>query len=273
MKNIFLIISVIFIVLSANAQNYSADFTKALRENDIQKQKNIITAWQQSSDRSADYYISVFNYYLTGSLDATQHKVDIETLNKSLSLINEGIEKYPNRLDMRLGELEAMQYLGLWDDATQKVISAIDYSYIIDNKWIYPDENADKDFFLGNMQQKILKLFDEVDFETLDNSDIKQLNRIQTICSEMLRYYPNSVEALDDMGATYFYMQDNQKALEYFQKAEQIAPKDAVTLFNIANIYKIEGNKEKAKLYYENIIKNCDPDAANQANILLKELQ
>ncbi len=272
MRKISILLATILFTLSLNAQSFKADFTKALRDGNTDKQKEILSLWEKSNDRSADYYIANFNYYLTSCVDEQTRKLDIEKLGRSLDAIDEGIDKYPNRLDIRQGKVFALKQMAMWDDMTKEIISAIDYSYIIDNKWIYPNEKADKDFFLNVIQQYQADLFDETDWEIYSLEDSLMILRIRKISEQVLKYYPQNVEALNNLGATYFFENNDSKALEIFLTAEQIAPNNDIVLFNIANIYAKRADKQKAKAYYENIIKNCNTEAKNQAKELLKEL-
>lgn len=302
MKKISFFVLSAFVFISLNAQNYMADFTKALRDNDTTGQKEILDLWEKSNDRSADYYIANFNYFFakadanSSSMQLSTEKptsgkyltiydsttnvtgyltpgdIDRELFNKSISYINEGIKKYPQRLDLRFGKIYALYNALDWDDFTTEIIKTIDYSYIIDNKWIYPNENADKDFFLQTIYGYVEYLYEALDFEQDSVQFSLQTKRMRNISEAILKYYPDNVEALNFLGVSYFFGSDYTKALEIFLKAEKINPKDAIVLFNIANIYSKQGDKIKARQYYENIINNCDEQAKEEATQLLKEL-
>lgn len=289
-----------FTLLTLNAQDFNAEFTKALRDGDTVKQQEILSLWDKSEDRSPDYYIANFNYNFNQAQDntvimtnekpqygeyitisdtisgtvgyLTSGGVREDLLRKALKYIDEGIGKYPSRLDMRCGKIYSLYRSWRWDDFTKEIIKAIDYSYIIGNKWIYPDENADKDFFLSIVQEYQTYLFDEVDLEEYKTEDSLQVMRIREISQTVLKYYTDNVEALNNIGATYFFNSEPSKALEFLLKAEKIDQKDAIIKFNIANIYAKQGDKSKAKQYYEDIIKNCDNEAAFQAEELMKQL-
>ena len=272
MKKIFVFLLGICCISMLNAQNFNAEFTKALRDDDTLRQRQILTLWENGNDRSAEYYIANFNYHLTNCLDMTSRKLDIERLGKSLDAINEGIARYSDRLDMRCGKIYALHQLGMWDEMTEEIISSIDHSYIIDNKWIYPNEKADKEFFLNIVRQYQADLMDEIDFEEYSIADSLQVLRIRRISQQVLKYYPNDVDALNNEGVTYFFENDFSKALETFLKAEKIDPDNDIVLFNIANIYQQQGNKTTAKEYYERIIKRCNDDAKKKALELIREL-
>lgn len=302
MKKISFFVLSAFSFISLNAQNYMADFTKALRDNDTTGQKEILNLWEKSNDRSADYYIANFNYFFakadanSSSMQLSTEKptsgkyltiydsttnvtgyltpgdVDRDLFNKSIFYINEGIKRYPERLDLRFGKIYAIYNVLDWDDFTTEIIKTIDYSYIIDNKWIYPNENADKDFFLQTIYEYFEYLYEALDFEQDSVQFSLQTKRMRNISEAILKYYPDNVEALNFLGVSYFFDSDYTKALEIFLKAEKINPKDAIVLFNIANIYTKQGDKTKARQYYENIINNCDEQAKEEAAQLLKEL-
>ena len=272
MKKTFTLILGCIGIITCYSQNPAWEFTKALRDGDTVRQKEILALWESAQEKSADYYIASFNYNLAKCMDGDMRHLDVNTLGLALDVIEKGIKEYPSRLDMRCGEISALYRFGLWNDFADRIIRSIDYAYVIDNKWIYPDQNADKDFFLNIVQQYQADLFNEIDEEIFAMEDSLNVIRIRKISETVLKYYPDNIEAMNNMAATYFMVNEYDKALEIFLQAEKLSPKDAVILLNIANIYTKQGNKEKSKLYYENIIKNCGKDAAAQANILLKEL-
>ena len=161
----------------------------------------------------------------------------------------------------------------MWDDYTKEIIKAVDYSYIADNKWIYPNEKADKEFFLNLVQQYQADLLDETDAELFSYEDSLQVIRIRKISEAVLKYYPDNTEALNNLGVSYYLCLDYPKALEIFLKAEKLNPKDAVIKFNIANLYAKTGDKPRAKQYYKTLTDNFTGEVAQKAAELIKELE
>ena len=60
-----------------------------------------------------------------------------EDINNAISVIDEGINKFPNRLDMRFGKIYALGQLENWELFTEEVIRTVKYSKINNNKWTW----------------------------------------------------------------------------------------------------------------------------------------
>ena len=70
------------------------------------------------------------------------------------------------------------------------------------------------------------------------------------------------------------YAQKNyDKAIDYLKQAEKLNPKDFIVLNNIAQAYKLKGDKANAIKYYELTEKYGDEQAKQQAKEILIELK
>ncbi|MBQ7984901.1 MAG: tetratricopeptide repeat protein [Bacteroidales bacterium] len=262
------------VACAVNAQDFNAEFTKAQRDADTLKQKEILASWENSKDRSAEFFLAKADYWFAQAMQNQSHPtVDLLAWQNAVNSLNEGIDLYADRLDIRCAKIYALGLMDMWQEYTEELLRSIDRSYINDNKWVVPGVTADKNYFLQTVQQFENTMFEEIDMEVLSVKDSLLLENIRTVAKHVLKYYPDNTDNLNNLAATYFYENDYDTSLDIFLKAEQTSPKDAAVLLNIANIYTIKGNKEKARQYYNNIIKNCDGQSAEKARQLLNGLQ
>ncbi len=78
---------------------------------------------------------------------------------------------------------------------------------------------------------------------------------MREIANKVLEFYPNHIESLSNLSITYLLTGEFDKGIESLLKAEKINPKDYIVLGNIAQGYKMKGNKKKAVEYYKKAVK------------------
>lgn len=181
--------------------------------------------------------------------------------------INNGIELFPNRLDMRFGKCYLLQQIGDYEIFTQEIINTLQYSNSIKNNWLWTEHKklADaENFMLGTIQTYLKQLYDTEDDNLLTNMII--------IGDTALKYYPNNVEILSTTAVVNMLTNDYDKALNYLKKAEAINPKDYIVLNNIAQAYKLKADKVNAKKYYLLTEKYGDEEAKQHARKEIEKL-
>lgn len=191
------------------------------------------------------------------------NKVDFD---KSISFINNGIEKFPNRLDMRFGKVYAIGQNVDYKSFTSELIKVIDYSDVNKNQWLWIDNkpvNEPKKFMLKAVQDYVAQLYDAGD-EYAEN--------IKIIAETVLKYYPDSVENLSNLAIFYLIKKDYDNALIYLLKAEKLAPTDYIVLNNIAFCYYNKRDKANAVKYYDLVVKYGDEGAKAYAREKLAEI-
>jgi len=192
---------------------------------------------------------------------------DQKILNKGFKKIDQGIELYPNRLDMRFGKIYALGQIKDWDNFTAEIIKTVQYSATNDNNWTWTNNEKQngKEFFLSSLQDYQLQLYNT------GNDDL--LGNMTKIADEILKYYPNNIESLSNLAITYLLTKQYDKAIQSLSKAEKINPKDYIVLSNLAHAYKLKDNKEKAIEYYEKTIEFGDERAKEYAKQQITELK
>lgn len=286
----------LFLVGLASAQTYRERFVKLFNDNDTEGQLALLQSWEKDGPNDPELYVSFFNYYFvksrqeTISLTTTKPQGDSIALREEkddkvagyigsnvtftkadfdsgISYIDRGIEKFPDRLDMRFGKVYALGQIRNFERFTDEIVKAIDRSNANKNVWIWKDgkplENP-KDFMLRSIQDYVVQLFDAGDEET---------KFIKPIAETVLKYYPDHVESLSNLSVFYMMKEDFDAALRPLEKAEKLAPNDFVIIGNIAYSYYKKHDKPNATKYYKRLAEIGDAQAKKRAALILSEMK
>jgi tetratricopeptide (TPR) repeat protein len=188
-------------------------------------------------------------------------------LDPGFEIIDKGIAKFPNRLDMRFGKIHMLGQVNNYDAFTDEIVKTIDFSIKNKNKWQWTMNESVKDpktFLLDNIQTYVNNLFDLGD---------KQAKNIRRIAEVTLKNYPEHIVSLSNMGISYIFENNYSKALEPLLTAEKKAPNDPIILGNIAYVYVNLNDKRKAVEYYEKVIQFGDENDRRIAEQQLKKLK
>lgn len=296
MRKIFLFILLTAISNLVSGQTYYEKFKTLFQQNDTIKIASLLTEWEKTSPNDPELYTAAINYYFSNSkkeivsVDKQQKSnesfqltdstgqvagyinssldYDTEKLSKAIKYANTGIDKFPNRLDIRFGKCHILQQIGDYDNFTKEIIKTIDYSQVNKNNWLWTEnkkqENGESSL-LESIQSYLKQLYDTED----DNS---LLNMIQ-IGEATLKIYKSNVEILSTTSVALLLTKNYDKAIEYLKQAENINPKDFIVLNNIAQGYKLKGDKANAIKYYELTEKYGDERAKLQARRNINELR
>lgn len=278
------------------AQDFKAEFDRYCEEGDTVKQKEVLSRWEKADPKNAELFTSYFNYYFQRSRqefvsmtteqpegeslslkDSTGHiagylgseiHYNEERLQKGLDKIDQGITMYPDRLDMRFGKIYSLGQVGDWERFTEEIIKAIRYSATNKNDWTWANNEPKphgKEFFLSALQTYQLNLYNTGDDNLLVN--------MRQIANEILKIHPSHIESLSNVSITYLLTGEYDNALEALLRAEKIDGKDPIVLSNIAQGYKLKGDKKKAIEYYQKTIKYGDERAAEYAKQQIEQLK
>lgn len=296
MRKIFLFILLTAISNLVSGQTYYEKFKTLFQQNDTIKIASLLTEWEKMSPNDPELYTAAINYYFSNSkkeivsVDKQQKSnesfqltdstgqvagyinssldYDTEKLSKAIKYANIGIDKFPNRLDIRFGKCHILQQIEDYDNFTKEIIKTIDYSQVNKNNWLWTEnkkqENGESSL-LESIQSYLKQLYDTED----DNS---LLNMIQ-IGEATLKIYKSNVEILSTTSVALLLTKNYDKAIEYLKQAENINPKDFIVLNNIAQGYKLKGDKANAIKYYELTEKYGDERAKLQARRNINELR
>ncbi|MEP5254560.1 MAG: tetratricopeptide repeat protein [Winogradskyella arenosi] len=281
MKNLLgSLIAILFVQISFS-QDYQSEFLKYCEAKDSIKQLDVLTKWESKNPKDAELFTSYFNYHvmksmqevialttntpneeamvLKDSLNKTtaylesQLYYNPQELKKGFDKIDQGITLYPNRLDMRFGKIYVLSQALDWKNFTSEIIKTIAYSATNDNQWTWtnhePYDGTEKEFLL-DIQDYQYQLYNT------GNDDL--FINMREIANEVLKYYPNHVESLSNLSVTYLLTGEYDKGIAPLLKAEKLNPKDYIVLGNIAQGYKLKGDKQKAIAYYKKMVQFGD---------------
>jgi len=278
------------------SQEYQSDFQKYCQTNDTINQLKVLIEWNSTNPKDAELYTSYFNYHfmkskqevlslskggpngeglvLKDSLNqaagylGSQIRYDKSELKKGFDKIDEGIKLYPNRLDMRFGKIYALGQISDWKNFTSEIINTVQYSTKNNNDWTWTNnekyDGSEKEFLL-DIQDYQIQLYNT------GNDDL--LKNMRQIANTVLEYYPNHIESLSNLSITYLLIGEYDKGIAPLLRAEKINPKDYIVLGNIAQGYKMKGDKKKAIEYYEKTAEYGDERAKEYAKQQITELK
>lgn len=274
-------------------------FNELVSKKDTVGQKELLEKWEKTDNNDPELFVAYFNYYVIKSKneiitlgqnpkgkdvlqimdqDTTKKEpvgfiygdtyYNPDLLSKGFEWINKGIEKHPNRLDMRFGKIYMFGQIEDYENFTKEIIKTIDYSAINKNKWTWADSKPlddPKEFMLSSIQNYQIQLYNT------ENDDL--LENMKRIAEAVLKYYPDHIESLSNLSIVFMLQKQYDKALEPLLKAEKLNPKDYIVLSNIAQAYKLKGDTKNAIKYYELTIKHGDEQAKKYAQGQIDELK
>lgn len=287
----FLIFGLTLVFNQVFGQTFKHQFNDLVSKKDTLGQRQLLYKWEKEDSNDPELYVAYFNYFAKKSrkeiitlgqnpkgndvlqiMDKDSSKkepiaymysdtyYDQDILKKGFDYIDNGLEKHPNRLDMRFGKIYMLGQIEDYENFTKEIIKTIDYSAVNKNKWTWTDSKPlddPKNFMLSSIQDYQLQLY------RTENDDL--LNNMKRIAEAVLKYYPNHIESLSNLSIVFMLQKEYDKALEQLLKAEKLNPKDYIVLSNIAQAYKLKGEMENAIKYYKLTIKHGDEQAKNYA--------
>lgn len=295
MRRPFGLFIAVFLSIVCFGQDFDADFQTYFAANDSAQVLKTLLAWEKANPEDPELYTSYFNYYFNKSRNemlvltteqpegegfelkdsanhtagyiGSQTNYDQSDFQKGIEKINKGIELFPDRLDMRFGKIYALGQRKEWDAFTAEIIRTVEYSHVNHNRWTWTHNEKQKngeDFFLSSLQDYQLQLY--------DTGDDSLLMDMQEIAIEVLKYYPDHIESLSNLAVTYLIQGEYDKAIEPLLKAEKLDPRDCIVLANIAQAYKLKGDKKRSTEYYEKVIQYGDEESKEFAGKQIREL-
>ncbi|MFV0536520.1 MAG: tetratricopeptide repeat protein [Dysgonomonas sp.] len=299
-------IIVFIIILISSAYHAYAQETLFKKQNDelVSKkdtlsQKKLLKEWEGYSTNDPELYVAYFNYYINKSrneaisITTAPPKNDKETLvltdtannaagylycniefdpnilKRGLDYISKGIDKFPDRLDMRFGKICMLGETGEYESFTKEILKVIDRSAINNNKWQWTDNKL-----LDNGKYTLIESVQDYILQIYNTEDDNLLKYMKEISEGMLKYYPDEVYFLSDLSIVYMLTKEYDNALDVLLKAYKIAPEDKVVISNIAHAYKVKGDKKNAIKFYKLALKLVDgdwkTDIENEINELSK---
>ena len=282
MKQILTLVLAVFFGLGAWGQQHDyAKFQTLLTQKDTAALRQFIPKWEQSAGQSGDTYAAWCNLLLMEarkeilqlSADTTAHEglilmdstgnkagsitglvcYDAEKMQKLYQKFDEGLAKYPDRLDLWFGKVHVQLLEGHTTEAVGTLKQAVERSVKNYQKWLWtndkPTPSDSEDFFFSTLQDYFRQLYDA-------KEDIASM----ALVDEVLRCYPKNIYFLNDKGALLASQGKTEEALEVFLQLHELAPNDDIVTSNVAYLYKETGNKKQALTFYKKLLKSANEE-------------
>ena len=173
---------------------------------------------------------------------------DAEKIDLALNYLDEGLKRYPERLDMHLGKIHTLDQVSRYEAGKEALLEVLNLSVELDNHWLYHDGTELEDgydFMIENIQGWIYHYF------SLDGEGMHDY--ITEICLRMIELYPECVYAYNDLGAVFYYEKNYAESLKYFKLAAAFNPEDTIVIKNIAHLAEVTGDQDTALEYYKKL--------------------
>ena len=283
MKRLFLAITFIALATGTlNAQQEWFDkYKKLLNNGDTIALKDCICRWEKAEPNSPDVIAAWYNYYVKRAMEevlslSTVKPADgeqyLELQNDTNKLmqaayakIDEGIRKYPDRIDLPFGKVHMLLKQGLYDDALSQLSKVIERSKTNRNQWLWTLNKpfADgKEFLIDTMQDYFNQLLD-----INDNKPAYELNEM------VLAAYPEDIRLRSNKASLLAMKGNYAEALPLFASIHKDAPEDDIVAFNLAICYEKTGDKKNAIANYQPLANSKNADIATAARQALRSLK
>lgn len=269
-------------------------FSNSVSERDTSTIVSLISDWEKLYPGDAELYSLRANYYFMNavnevvmiseeeptdgrrylvfddSLGVTRYiyseaKFDSVNIGLTEGVLAEGIAKYPDRLDLRLGKVTIHLSLNENTLAVQEIQSALERSLTNHNKWVgtldEPIETDGVSYLRDCVQEYFAGFFNTDDLESA-----------KSVIDAAIRFYPNDAIFLADMAAICYYSGDLENALKWYLSSRENAPDDMLVTNNIARIYEELGDKQNAVKFLRIVADSNDQEFAESAKADLKRL-
>lgn len=214
--------------------------------------RNLLRLWQRVSPEDPQLYVAAFNYGLSQSrtdagvvsgADATGEAAshagyDFRKVSNAIAWIDQGLMRNPNRLDMWFGKAHALRLTHQFDSFLVVMQRVLDRSVVNRNAWEWTNGkklDSGRRFMLSTMHTYLRELY-ETDRQGL-------LPLMSKLGEAIIRVYPEEVEILTTTSVSLLLQQRYSEAVVYLKRAEHARPRDVVVLNNLAEAYRLMGDK------------------------------
>lgn len=278
MKPLISLLLISFLGVITQAQDYSSQFNTYMEAKDTLSQRIVLEQWESSDPENPELAVAYFNYHFAkgmqerimltqeppkdGTMLALSDSLgneagflssytdfNLDEIEKGFERIDKAISSHPDRLDMWFGKayvLGEIEYTEALEEVLKEVIQR---SAVNKNQWLWnKGENLEdaESFMLQTVQGYIA-----ISFDRLKDRDLKLIDKVS---AELLKYYPDNVEAQNNMSVLHLIYGEFEEALEILLRIEKSAPEDIIVLGNIGFAYANLGDNEKAIEYFQKVI-------------------
>lgn len=250
--------------------------------------KSYLDKWQTEYPEDSDLFQANFLYYLNNSItfgenpDVTilpgehynltadnktgelcyfykDRTVVMETFLRAIKSLENGIEKYPNRLDYWDNLIKAYTTNYMYKEAEEAALNFLDTVkkaekckadwYTLHNEKAEFESKLDRELSLLSLVTPYMKTWLQ------DYNSPKAIAAAQNVAVKFTDVYPDNPFSYSNAGLP-FMETDTEKALAYFEKAHELDPSYVPFSFDIAVCSLLTGDIEKFNKH-STIIHNC----------------
>jgi len=281
--------------------DFQSDFSKKLSAKDFAGAVAALKSWQLAEPDSPEVIVGFVNYFFIKSMsygysidDFSRNGTDQEgkklsfhdpktgkdfyfnnkvfyngdDIVQAMKYFDDGIKRFPNRLDIRFGKIHVANQVEDFMAASAEVVDALRVSRINGNQWLWSNDRPygkSESDFLGDLQN-----YYNLWYQSASEAGLES---IRVASEEQILQYPKHSWAYDNLALYYSYKKDAPNQIRLLLKSVDVDPSDAITLNNVANFYRLHGEKQKAIEYYNLVLKTTDKQQIEQAKKMLETLR
>lgn len=295
--NVLLILLIFLLSSFVLADDFKNTYVQLLEEGKYDVLYQHLQKWEEAAPYAPELFIAYFNYYFnlgrnenmtikkgipeeesiivlkdpdTGEEVGYLHSeiyYDEEKVDLGLKYLNEGLIRYPDRLDMHFGKIHTLGELTRYEDQKDAIIDVLNISKENNNEWLYHDGEKLDDaftFMIDSIQGRL--------YNFINMGDRAADKYVIEISEKIIELYPDVVYPYNNIAVVYYYQNNYEEAIKYFKLAEEKNPLDTVVINNIAYLSQVIGDKETSLQYYEKLNKYGDEIDKELAEQKIKEL-
>ncbi|MDE5704535.1 lipopolysaccharide assembly protein LapB [Muribaculum sp.] len=296
-KLLTIIIPAAVAVFTLSADNFNQTFNTLLTDGNLHAADSILAIWSSESPENPELYPARFNLLLgkarsemivlsddsghhgeqltiTDSVGNVAGYIFSETVwqdslvDLAFDEINHGIAAHPDRIDFRLGKAAAGAMTGRWLKTIEAIDGLIDRDEQNHSHWL-TSGNTEQSNATNLLSDAVYDRFAEI--QASQSRDIAE--KALPVVVKATRRFGTDNKIINIAGALNYGLGNDDVAIDYFEKAMQIVPDDALPLTNIAYIRYEQGDTAKALEIYRQIENgNYDEESQRIAKQMIAEI-
>ena len=265
------------------AQQFQDAFYEQWERQDTTGMLSFLNQWKKAEPYNPDVYVGFFNYYaiqtfeeetllltempqdggeylevrdslnnLSGYL-SSQMVINDSILNIAFDWVDQGIARFPDRLDLRMGKV----YLAVETDRMDLVRSGLQSAILsgdsIHHEWKWMREevlDSGQYFLYSSVQGHLYELFEKQD--SIADDIILGISQL------MLQQDDQQYFAMTNIATLFMIKKQFSLAIDWLKKADKIHEKDPIILSNLGYCYGELQEWKKARRCYEEAMKWSD---------------
>lgn len=288
-----LVMLILALTACKQKRNYFAELDPLIENHDTIGLKKLMAEWEQEGEKNGDYYVAQLGFhafmarttgeqlleqmegFLPDSLDdegrayaqqlfGGMNVYEDSVMQKGFAFVDEGIKKFPDRLDLRLGKADLLIQTYESEKAVDVIQGIIDRSAENKNEWYWEgDEKKEdgEDVMLEQLQDLFSSLY--------ANDDIEQCERLTEI---VLGRYPNHRIFRTDLAVVRALQEDYEGAKTLFEELHIEQPDDDIITANLAHVLLETNDSAKSLQLYQQLLSSENEDVSSFAEQMVGEL-